>query len=133
MTLAVTPSASYQILASAATPLSLTSDDQYVALSQVAVFASDSSALERGANVGVFTFMRSNESLNLPLTIHFSLSGTATAGSDYQGLPTSVTIPAGSNSTTLTITPIDDTTIDVTIRSGVRFHDGSELTADAIV
>jgi peptide/nickel transport system substrate-binding protein len=28
---------------------------------------------------------------------------------------------------------VDDTTIDVTIRPGVRFHDGSPLTADDVV
>jgi RHS repeat-associated protein len=34
--------------------------------------------------------------------------GSATAGADYQNLPTALTIPAGSLETVLTLTPIDD-------------------------
>jgi gliding motility-associated-like protein len=41
-------------------------------------------------------------------TIPFSIGGTATNGVDYQAIPTSVTIPAGQTSTTLTINPIYD-------------------------
>src|SRR5204862_3956404 len=33
-------------------------------------------------------------------------------GGDYQQLPTSVTIPAGSSTATLTVTPIDDSTVE---------------------
>jgi hypothetical protein len=36
------------------------------------------------------------------------VGGTAALGEDYQSLPTSVTIPAGQHSTTITIAPVDD-------------------------
>jgi hypothetical protein len=39
------------------------------------------------------------------LTVNYSLSGTATNGADYASLGTSVTIPAGAASTTITVVP----------------------------
>ncbi len=63
------------------------------------------------------------------LTINLTLSGTATAGSDYQSF-TSVTIPDGSSSATISIVPIDDTesegneTVTVTLTSGTGYSLG---------
>ena len=45
-----------------------------------------------------------NQSLNIPLTI----SGSATSGQDYSGLPTVLTIPAGKSSDTLSFSVIED-------------------------
>ena len=42
---------------------------------------------------GFFTFTRNGGDITQPLTINFTVGGTATAGVDYQTLPTSVTIP----------------------------------------
>lgn len=44
------------------------------------------------------------------LTVGYSISGTASNGSDYQTLTGSVVIPAGLNHATITVTPIDDIT-----------------------
>ena len=44
------------------------------------------------------------------ITVGYSISGTASNGSDYQTLTGSVVIPAGLNQATITVTPIDDTT-----------------------
>ncbi len=44
------------------------------------------------------------------LTVGYSISGTASNGSDYQTLTGNVVIPAGLNHATITVTPIDDTT-----------------------
>lgn len=40
---------------------------------------------------------------NLPFTVNYTISGTATPGVDYQTIPGSVTIPAGQDKVTLTI------------------------------
>jgi hypothetical protein len=44
------------------------------------------------------------------LTVGYSIAGTASNGSDYQTLTGSVVIPAGLNQATITVTPADDTT-----------------------
>jgi hypothetical protein len=51
------------------------------------------------------------------LTVYFSTGGTATSGSDYSSIGGSVTIPAGSSSTTITVTPIDDAAAEVAVYS----------------
>ena len=47
-------------------------------------------------------------SLSTPLTVHFTAIGTATVGEDCNDFGTSLTIPAGSRSATITVTPKDD-------------------------
>lgn len=47
-----------------------------------------------------------------PLTVDFTLSGTATNGGDYASIGTSVTIPAGQPSVNIVISPIQDNTIE---------------------
>ncbi|SIO13416.1 RHS repeat-associated core domain-containing protein [Singulisphaera sp. GP187] len=43
-----------------------------------------------------------------PVTIYYTISGTATEGLDYQSIARSVTIPGGSSDAYVEITPIDD-------------------------
>ena len=43
-----------------------------------------------------------------PLTVNFAVAGTATAGSDYEPIGTSVNFAAGEASATLTVTPVAD-------------------------
>ncbi len=62
---------------------------------------------------GAFTISRTG-STAASLTVNLAVSGTATAGSDYQPLATSVVIPAGASSTVLTVMPIDDAIIEST-------------------
>lgn len=73
---------------------------------KVTISASDGTATETG-DTGTFKVTRTG-STSSPLTVYYSLGGSATPGSDYQSLAGSVTIPAGSSSTTFTITPIND-------------------------
>src|SRR5262249_12084964 len=42
------------------------------------------------------------------LIVNFTVGGTATNGTDYTTIPTSVTIPAGTASAAVTVSPIDD-------------------------
>jgi len=77
----------------------------------VSVSATDSAASEAGLDPGTFTITRTGATAN-PLTVYFSLGGSATNGSDYANVGGSASIPAASSSTVVTITPIDDATYE---------------------
>ncbi len=83
----------------------------------VSIAAVDGSAAEtlagQTANTGSYRITRTG-SLTSPLTVNLARGGTATSGSDFFALPTSVTIPAGSASTTITLTPRDDSLVEGT-------------------
>jgi hypothetical protein len=72
----------------------------------VTVQVTQPNASEIGPTPGTFTISRS--SAGVPLTVNYSLTGTATNGIQYQTTPTSVTFAATDTSTNVTITPIDD-------------------------
>jgi hypothetical protein len=75
----------------------------------VEIVASDVVACEFGTNRGRFVLVRSGGDTNLPpLTVNFSLSGSAVNGVDYAALPTSVTLAQGASATNLFVTPIPD-------------------------
>ena len=77
----------------------------------VTVTATDSDAGEGATpNLGVFTINRTG-STTAPLTVNYIISGTA-SNADYSTIPSTVTIPAGQASTTVTITPIDDLLVE---------------------
>src|SRR5437867_3354774 len=67
----------------------------------VTIQATDPNALENFVNLpqigftstGTFTVTRTAENLASALTVSYSVSGTATPGSDYNALPGTVTIP----------------------------------------
>src|SRR4029453_9395871 len=78
----------------------------------VTVTATDSNAAEQDAKTGSFSVKRSGAT-GSALTVNCTISGTAAIGMDYtisQSCP--VTIPVGSPSVTVTITPVDDTTVE---------------------
>ncbi|MEA2710118.1 MAG: hypothetical protein QOF78_2719, partial [Phycisphaerales bacterium] len=79
----------------------------------VSVAATDSSASEPGTNTGKFTITRTG-STSASLLVNYVIGGSATNGSDYNSLAGSVTIPAGSSSATVTVTPKDDATVENT-------------------
>lgn len=60
---------------------------------------------------GVFTLRRSGET-NRALRVLVAYRGTATAGVDYQALPTTVVIPAGVKSVELLVGPLDDSLVE---------------------
>jgi hypothetical protein len=79
----------------------------------VSVTNSVATANEQGPVNGVFTVTRSGDT-SVPLTINYTLAGTATAGSDYTTLPGSVTFAAGASSTNITVQVINDSTPELT-------------------
>ena len=86
-------------------------DDQPPPLPTVTVTASDAAAAETAPDSGTFTIARTGDTTSA-LTVSYTLDGTAENGTDYQQLETSVTIPAGSSSAIVTVTPIDDSIVE---------------------
>jgi hypothetical protein len=79
----------------------------------VSVTNSVATANEQGPVNGVFTVTRSGD-ITVPLTVNYTVAGTATAGSDYTTLPGAVTFAAGSASTNITVQVINDSTPELT-------------------
>ncbi|MDX1995894.1 MAG: Calx-beta domain-containing protein, partial [bacterium] len=84
-------------------------DNDDPATNTVTIAANDAEAAEPD-QPGQFTVTLSQaNNTGSPLTINFTVTGTATSGTDYTALPASVSIPNGESSATLNVTPIDDT------------------------
>jgi uncharacterized repeat protein (TIGR01451 family) len=87
-------------------------------------------AREALITIGAFTVSRTGSTAG-PLTVSYAVSGSATAGSDYQPLSGNVTIPAGSATTTIAVIPIDDDlvepeeTVQVSLGSGAGYVVGT--------
>lgn len=81
-------------------------NDSSANLAAVSIVATDNSAAEPGLDTGTFTISRAGDT-SAELIVFYSVAGTA-AGSDYNGIGTSATIPAGASETTITVTPVDD-------------------------
>lgn len=73
----------------------------------VKALATQSIATEAGPTPGIFTFSRTGDT-DVDLDVRYELSGTATAGSDFVPLAGIVTIPAGSSTVVVEVTPVDD-------------------------
>ena len=97
------PAATYAL--GAATQGTVTLQDNE--MPQVSVVATRLAISENGDEVGLFTFTRTNQ-LSSAITVNLTISGTATNGTDYPSLPSTVTIPAGQLSTTVTIVATAD-------------------------
>ncbi|MBI4625577.1 MAG: DUF1800 family protein [Verrucomicrobia bacterium] len=74
-------------------------------LSTVSVAASVPSVEAAGTATGVFTFTRVGL-VTAPITVNYTVDGTAVPGTDYNPLAGSVTIPAGATSATVNLVPI---------------------------
>jgi hypothetical protein len=77
-------------------------------LSKISVMTIDAKASEAGANQASFVLMREAAPIEKPLTVYFTMSGSATNGGDYANVGTSATFAAGSPTATVLIKPIAD-------------------------
>ncbi|MGB3204021.1 MAG: S8 family serine peptidase [Crinalium sp.] len=81
----------------------------------ITVTATDASAAEtvagQAANPGLYTFTRTGSTTSA-LTVNYAMSGTATNGTDYSNVGTSVSFAAGQSSVTRSVTVIDDTLLE---------------------
>jgi hypothetical protein len=77
----------------------------------VTLAVSPASVTEDGTTNLVYTFTRSGVTTNA-LTVNYTVGGTATNGTDYTSIPTSVTFAANSATATVIVDPTADTTVE---------------------
>lgn len=89
--------------------------------------ASDFYSSKYGPNPGQFTFTRFGTT-NTAVTVHFTISGTASNGLDYATLPTFIVIPAGAISADLPVMPLHNgivkgpVTVTLTLQSDPAYQ-----------
>ncbi|MGB8168094.1 MAG: hypothetical protein WCF18_11425 [Chthoniobacteraceae bacterium] len=110
----------------------------WYSLPTVTIVANTPSASELGPVAGAFTVTRAGETTD-PLTVSYAISGTAGNSADYSTIANSVTIPAGSTSATIAVTPSPDTlaegneTVALTIASDLAYSIGTQGSATVTV
>jgi subtilase family serine protease len=77
----------------------------------VTVTASTATATEAGLAAGAFTFARTGDTTQA-LTVHYTVGGTATPGSDYTALSGVVSIDPGFATAVVPVMPIDDLAVE---------------------
>ncbi|MDZ4288476.1 MAG: Calx-beta domain-containing protein [Prosthecobacter sp.] len=100
---AIAPGAGYAAVSPDSATVTLDDDDANV----VSITASIPTILEGAAGQGQFTVTRAG-STTAALTVFISGTGTALSGTDYTGLVSSVTFPAGQSSLVIPITILQD-------------------------
>jgi RHS repeat-associated protein len=89
-----------------------------------------------GAVTGLFRLTRSAGSLNVPLTIAYTISGSATNGTDYNLLSGTASFAAGESDLTIPVLVIDDAevegteTVQLTLLTGTGYSLGSSTFAE---
>jgi hypothetical protein len=98
----------------------------------------DGAASEVGLDPGTIRFTRVGDT-QFALTVTYTVTGTATAGSDYSSISTSVAIPAGQTTVDRTVTPINDGTVEgietviVTLVDGAHYDLGAATSATVTI
>ncbi|OPH11438.1 Calx-beta domain-containing protein [Cylindrospermopsis raciborskii] len=106
--------------------------------SSVTLAVSPSSVTEDGSSNLVYTFTRTGVISNA-LTVNYTVGGTATNGTDYGNIGTSVTFAANSATATVTVDPTADTTVEsdetvsLTLASGNGYTIGTITAVTGIV
>ncbi len=107
---------------------SFTDDDSAVAT----ITANDASAAESPINTGQFTVnLGATNGTGSPITVNYTVGGTATPSDDYNTLSGSINIPNGQQAATILVTPVDDNlteldeTVIVTLDSGAGYTVGA--------
>ncbi len=111
-------------------------DNPVVTRPIVGVTAPDPISEENGSKIGTFQFSRTGGDISQPLTIKYTITGTATPGTDYSALSGTVTINAGQTvSSLINVTPSSDAinepteTVVVTVTEDSPYLVGSQSTA----
>lgn len=98
----------------------------------VAVSPTRPDASEAGPTAGEFTFTRTSS--GAPLTVNYTVGGTATPGDDYAALPGSFTFGATETVKTVAVVPVDDyiaettETVILTISDSPNYQHGGSAT-----
>lgn len=132
--LTITSASPYELGSPLSATVTITDTDSPL----VSVTAFDSTASEIGPDLGTFRFSRTG-STAAALTIAFTVTGTATNGTDYQSLPLTVTFAAGQATFDLFVVPLPDTiaegseTVIVTVTDGAAYDLGAPATATVTI
>ena len=92
----------------------------------VTVVATDANAGEP-ANNGLFTLTRTGPTASA-LTVNVAMSGTATNGTDFTAIPTTVTFAAGSATALVNLTVVDDSLVEGTETATLTVQTGTGYT-----
>ena len=109
-----------------------------IAVPEVTIAATTASVSESGGGSGQFTVYRSAYT-SVDLTVNYTVTGTATPVTDYPGLSGSVTIPSGSSSAVISVTPVwdkindGDETVVVTLSGSSLYSVGSPDSATVTI
>jgi len=104
----------------------ITDDDS----ANITLAVAPASVLENGTPNLVYTFTRTGPTTSA-LTVNYSIGGTATNGTDYATVGTSVIFAAGSTTATVTVNPTADTiiedneTVALTLATGTGYTIGT--------
>jgi hypothetical protein len=107
----------------------------------VSVTATDALAEEVDGNIGLFTLTRSGSAtlLAAPLSVTLTLTGTATNGTDYSGLPLTANFAAGVATTMVEVKPTSDAvtegpeTVILTLGATAPYEVGSPASATVTI
>jgi hypothetical protein len=133
--LGLLPDANYELYGIASGTVTIADNDPGPDV--VTITASDPDAAEPGTDTGTFLVARTNPQSSL--TVQFNVGGTASSGVDYSSLGPTVVIPAGSLSSPITVTPINDTTTEsdetvvVTLAAAAGYTVGSPNAATVTI
>jgi hypothetical protein len=120
------------------TPNAATGTITNVTLPSITLAVSPSSVTEDGTSNLIYIFIRTGDTTN-PLTVNYSIGGTATNGTDYTLLPTTVIFEANSAIATVTVDPTADTivesdeTVILTLAAGTGYTVGTPNAATGTI
>ena len=133
--LTVTPGATYTVGTVASATVNIADNDFFPVIT---VAAADADAAETllgtTPNPGQYTLTRAGATTS-SLTVNVGLTGTATNGTDYTTIPTTVTFAVGSSTAVVNLNVIDDTLIEgtetaiLTVLSGTGYTVGTVASA----
>jgi hypothetical protein len=98
------------------------------AVPTIEIVASAAAASEFGPVPGRLTVVSANGPAAAPLTVNYSVGGTAVAGVDYAALPGSVTLAAGAVATNMAVTPLgnylntNQVTVTISLAQSTNFN-----------
>lgn len=127
ITISLSSATSYVIGSPANATAYLVSDDGPT----VTITATDNLAAEPGTDTAIFSIDSNQAAPGGGLTVNYTVSGTAVSGSDYTPISGSATIPGGATSTSVIITPRNDTifelteSVDLAISNSTNYMTGS--------
>ncbi len=99
---------------------------------------SPSSVLEDGTANLIYTFTRNGYAIT-PLTVNYTIAGTATRGTDYANIGTSVNFAAGSATATVMVNPTPDSikesdeTVILSLTDSPNYNLGATIRATGII